>query len=232
MGAVLACLLGAVIVIPGLAQAADDGDIAPATQAQTPPDKRIFGVLPNYRTADGSLPFEPISAKRKFYIGFKDSTDYPIYFLTGFFAGVSQLQGTNPTYGGGTKGFAKRVGAAYADQGIGNMMTESIFPSMLREDPRYFRRGTGTTRSRTFYALTRIFVTRTDSGARRFNFSEVLGNSSAVAISTFYSPEYRNATSAMEKLSIQLGTDALGGVLKEFWPDIKRRMFSKSKATP
>jgi hypothetical protein len=198
---------------------------------QAPPDKRIFGVLPNYRTADASRPFQPLSVKQKFYIGYKDSTDYPIYFLSGMFAGIAQAEGTNRSYGGGARGFGLRLGAAYADQGVANLMTESLFPALLREDPRYFRRGTGSIGSRTRYALTRIFVTRTDSGSARFNFSEVLGNSASVAVSTLYSPDTRAMSAGLQKLGIQLATDAAGGVLKEFWPDVKRRFFTRHVST-
>ena len=79
---------------------------APAGQPEAQPavqpiDKRIFGVLPNYRTADGSVPFEPITTKHKFYIAAKDSFDYPIYFLSGGFAGISQIENSNPSFGQG-----------------------------------------------------------------------------------------------------------------------------------
>jgi hypothetical protein len=112
---------------------------------------------------------------------------------------------------------------------MGNMMTESIFPSLLHEDPRYFRRGTGPVKSRTLYALTRIFVTRTDSGGRRFNFSEVLGNATGVAVSNLYYSDTRTASDNVIKLASQLGTDAASQVLKEFWPDIKRKLFKPHK---
>lgn len=192
-------------------------------------NNRVFGVLPNYRTADGSLPFSPLSASRKFYIGYKDSTDYPIFFLAGFFSGISQLQGSNPSFGGGLRGYGKRYAANLGDQMIGNFMSESVYPVLLRQDPRYFRRGSGSKRSRTVYALTRIFIARNDSGRNAFNFSEVLGVATAVSVSNLYSPDARNWHSNTQKFSTQLATDAMGGVLKEFWPDIKRRFFTRRK---
>ena len=109
------------------------------------------------------------------------------------------------------------------------MMTESIFPSLLHEDPRYFRRGTGTVKSRTWYALSRIFVTRTDAGGRRFNFSEVLGNATGVAVSNLYYSDTRTVGDNLERLTTQLATDAASQVLKEFWPDIKRKLFKPRK---
>ncbi|HSR09357.1 MAG TPA: hypothetical protein VLM42_19650, partial [Bryobacteraceae bacterium] len=99
-------------------------------------DKRIFGVLPNYRTADGTVPFTPITTRRKFYIAAKDSFDYPVYLTAAAFAGLYQLDNENPSFGQGLKGYARRLATSYADQAVGNLMTEAIFPSLLHEDPR------------------------------------------------------------------------------------------------
>jgi len=198
-------------------------------QPQTP-DKRIFGVLPNYRTVEGTDDVEPLTARRKFWIASKDSFDYPIYFLSGGFAAISQIENSNPSFGQGLKGYAKRYAAGYGDQMIGNMMTEGVFPSLLHEDLRYFRLGVGGTWKRTQYAVTRVLVTRTDSGNCRFNFSEIAGNSVAVAISNAYNPDTRDVGENLEKLGMQLGTDAISNVLKEFWPDIKRRLHHRNPA--
>ena len=202
-----------------------------APQAGTEPvDKRIFGVLPNYRTADGSAPFKPIAAKHKFYIAAKDSFDYPVYLTAAVFAGLYQLEDQDPSFGQGVKGYAKRIGTSYADQAIGNLMTEAIFPSLLHEDPRYFRMGAagGSTWHRMGYAITRVMVVRTDKGAWRFNCSEWLGNGATVAISNLYYPsDTRDVTDNVQKLGLQIGTDAISQVLKEFWPDIKRKLTKK-----
>jgi hypothetical protein len=193
-------------------------------------DKRIFGVLPNYRTADGSVPFVPISTKRKFYIAFKDSFDYPVYPLSAAFAGLYQLDNQNPSFGQGLKGYGKRFATSYADQAIGNMMTEAIFPALLHQDPRYFRIGEagGSGWQRTRYALTRVFVARNDHGQSRFNYSEWLGNGATVAISNLYYPsDTRDFADNIQKLGVQVATDAFSQVLKEFWPDWKRKLFKK-----
>lgn len=220
------------------AQTAANTDISPTTaviQAAPDPeqshiDKRIFGVLPNYRTADGSAPFVPIDAKRKFYIAVKDSFDYPVYPLAGAFAALYQLENQNPSFGQGLKGYAKRFASSYADQAIGNMMTEAIFPSLLHQDPRYFRIGEagGSGWRRTRYALTRVFVAHDDQGRSRFNYSEWLGNGASVAISNLYYPsDTRDVADNVEKLGVQVATDAFSQVLKEFWPDWKRKLFKK-----
>jgi hypothetical protein len=196
-------------------------------QTQAAPDKRVFGVLPNYRTANETAVYTPITAKQKFTIGAKDSFDYPLVVLAGALAGLGQLTNQNPSFGQGLAGYGRRLGTSYADQAIGNMMTEAIYPSLLHEDPRYFRRGHGSVGSRTWYALTRVMVTRTDSGGTRFNFSEWVGNATGVAISNSYYPDNRTVGANVGKLCEQVGTDALSQVLKEFWPDIKNKLFHR-----
>ncbi len=238
--------LAAFAILPaaGFAQSDDSNEVTapevkPAEQPATPQapaqqiDKRIFGVLPNYRTADGSAPFEPITAKHKFYIASKDSFDYPVYLTSALFAGLYQMDNQNPSFGQGLKGYAKRLATSYGDQAIGNLMTEAIFPSLLHEDPRYFRIGAagGTKMHRMGYALTRVFVVRTDKGKSDFNYSEWLGNGSAVAISNLYYPgDTRNVTDNVQKLGVAVATDAFSQVLKEFWPDIKHKFFNKKKS--
>jgi hypothetical protein len=187
-------------------------------------DKRIFGVLPNYRTAEGSAPFTPITTKQKYTIATKDTFNYPSYGLAAFFSGVSQLNNTNPSFGQGVKGYARRFGTAVADQDLGNFMTEAILPSMLHDDPRFFRKGHGSTKSRVFYAVTRVVVTRTDSGGSRFNTSEVLGNGIVGAVGNWYYPDSRGFGDTMQRMGTQIATDAISGVLKEFWPDLKKKI--------
>jgi hypothetical protein len=190
-------------------------------------DKRIFGVLPNYRTADGTSPFMPITTKQKFTIATKDTFDYPSYVLAAAFSGLSQLDNSNPEFGQGLKGYAKRYGSAVADQDIGNFMTEAIFPTLLHEDPRYFRKVRGSVKGRLGYALLRVMITRTDSGGSRFNFSEWLGNGTVAAIGNAYYPNERGLSYTLQRTGTQVGTDAISDVLKEFWPDIKKKWFHK-----
>ena len=193
------------------------------------PDKRILGVLPNYRTVQDTGDVEPIPGRRKMWIASKDTFDYPIWLLAAGFAGLYQLDNENPSFGQGVKGYFRRYGASLADQMMGNILTEGVFPVLLHEDPRYFRRGTGSKKSRVCYAATRIFVTRTDAGTNGFNFSETLGNSIAVGISNSYYPQDRDVSDNVKKLGLQFGTDAFSNVLKEFWPDIKQKFFAKHR---
>ncbi|MBV9304412.1 MAG: hypothetical protein JOY53_20065 [Acidobacteriaceae bacterium] len=185
-------------------------------------DKRIFGVLPNYRTAEQRAEYEPISASRKMKIALKDSFDYPLMILAGAYAGLYQLEDSHPQFGQGLAGYARRLGTSYADQVNGNMLTEGIMPILLKEDPRYFRMAHGPKKRRTLYALSRIFVTHTDSGGTSFNYAEVIGNGMAAGIGLAYYTDNRNVPDFMLNWGTQLGTDATSQVLKEFWPDVKR----------
>jgi hypothetical protein len=218
------CIRSLAIVVLALPVAAQQPP-ADGSPQNPPEDKRIFGVLPNYRTAESSAPFEPITSKEKFAIAAKDSFDWPVYPVSGLFALLYQIEDSNPSFGQGLKGYAKRFATSYGDQMIGNMMTEGIWPSLLKEDPRYFRLGAGTKKARAWYAATRIFVTHTDAGKSRFNFSEVIGNSAATALSNAYYPDSRNVSDNVQKLVTQLATDSFSNVLKEFWPDVKRKLF-------
>src|SRR5437588_12347915 len=110
--------------------------LAAQTQEERP-DKRVFGVLPNYRTANETGTYTPITVKQKFSIASKDSFDYPLVLVAGGFAGLGQLTDQNPSFGQGVAGFARRLGTSYADQAMGNMMIEAIFPSLPHHAPCY-----------------------------------------------------------------------------------------------
>ena len=222
--------------VPALGQSVSQGDPAPSPGADPSParsvepvpappleDKRIFGVLPNNRTTEDSIPFKPITAKQKITIAFKDSFDWPVFPTAGAFAALYQIENQNPSFGQGMAGYAKRLATAYGDQMIGNMMTEGFVPGIFHQDPRYFRSGTGSKLHRTLHAIVAIEVARMDSGRRTFNFSEWGGNSIAVAISNAYYPDTRDWHDNLQRLFVACGTDAFSNVLKEFWPDVKRK---------
>jgi hypothetical protein len=204
--------------------ATPDNSVIPV---QAPEDKRIFGVLPNNRTTEDSIPFHPLTGPQKMTIAFKDSFDWPVFPTSAAFATLYQLEKQNPSFGEGMKGYAQRFATAYGDQMIGNIMTEGLIPWVTHEDPRYFRRGEGSLGGRTLYALKQIVVSRTDSGHRSFNFSEWGGNAVGVAISNAYYPDTRTASNNVQRLMIACGTDAFSNVLKEFWPDVKKWLHRK-----
>ena len=184
-------------------------------------DKRIFGVLPNNRTTENSIPFQALTAGQKMTIAAKDSFDYPVYPTAGLFAVLYQLENQNPSFGQGMEGYAKRFATAYGDQMIGNVMTEGLWPSVLHQDPRYFRRAEGSKKSRLVYAVEQIVVCKNDQGKRVFNLSEWGGNAMSTAISNAYYPDTRDWNDNLQKWLIAVATDTFSNVLKEFWPDVK-----------
>jgi len=206
----------------GTAPATGETNAAPA-----PEDKRAFGVLPNYRTAENSQPFSPITAKQKLTIATKDTIDGPSYVLAGLFSGLYQLENQNPSFGQGLKGYAHRYVCAIADQDIGNYMTEGIFPVLLKEDPRFFRRGTGKFWGRVVRAAGGVVIAKTDKGTPTFNFSEFVGNGLTAAIGNAYYPDEVGFTPTMARMFTAIGTDAFSNVLKEFWPDFKHKVLKK-----
>ncbi len=191
-------------------------------QTQEPESKRVLGIIPNYRTSSMGPTYEPLTAGEKFKVASEDSFDRGTFALAGFFAGEAQLTNANRSFGQGAAGFGRYYGSAYGDLLIGDFMTEAVFPTLLHQDPRYFRRGTGSTFSRVGYAMRQIFWTHGDSGATQFNYSEIIGNSTAVAISTAYYRDNRDVGDAVSKLGLQLGVDMASNMLKEFWPDLRR----------
>lgn len=192
---------------------------------------RIFGVIPNYRTVEDEKK-EPtmLTAREKFKLGFQDSFDPYAYPSAGIFAGIAMAQNQTRSFGQGAAGFGKYYGTAFADQTIGNMMSESVFPVMLHQDPRYFPMGKaeGGFWRRVRYSASREWITRTDSGKNAFNYSELGGNAVAIAISnTYYPPENRTVSNNAYKWSQQIALDAFFNVLKEFWPDMRHKLFGK-----
>jgi len=194
-----------------------------------PESKRLLGVVPNYRTSPSLQNYQPLTAAEKFKIASEDAVDRGTVVLAALFAGEGQLTNSNRSFGQGGAGFGRYLGASYGDFAIGDYMTEAVFPSLLHQDPRYFRRGTGTGWSRLGYAVGQIFWTKRDSGGMQFNYSEVIGNSAAVAISNAYYVNNRDAGDATTKLGVQIGVDMAANVLKEFWPDLERKFSRKHR---
>lgn len=195
-----------------------------------PASKRIFGIVPNYRSSPFPANYTPLSVKEKFKIAEQDSFDRGTVVLGALFALQSQATNANPSFGQGAAGYARYFGTSYGDFVIGNMLTEGVLPSALHQDPRFFTQAEGSGWSRLGHAAAQIFVTRNDSGRRQFNYSEVLGNSAAVAISQAYYQDNRTASEAGSKLATQLAVDMASNVLKEFWPDVKRKFSRKHVA--
>lgn len=192
---------------------------------------RLFYALPNFLTVE-TRNVPPLTPAQKFWVVTRGSFDYIQIPWYGFLAGISQAENSESGYGQGASGYGKRYGAYFADGTIENYFTGAVLPVVLRQDPRYYQLGHGGFRHRTQYAISRIFVTRTDSGNAQFNYSEIVGSAMAAGISTYsYHPhEDRNLPNTASVWGTQVGYDTLTLVIKEFWPDIRRKLGRKKEA--
>jgi hypothetical protein len=194
---------------------------------------RLFFALPNFLTLENSAHVPPLTAGQKFKVATRSSFDYVQYPWYAALAAISQAENSEPAYGQGAEGYAKRFGTAFADGTIENYMVNAVVPAVMRTDPRYYQLGKGTFVHRTGYALSRLLITRTDSGHNTFNYGEVLGSGMGAAISTYsYHPAADQTFSNTASVwGTQVAYDAIRIVLNEFWPDI-RRHYHKDKTQP
>jgi hypothetical protein len=178
--------------------------------------QRVFGVFPNFYTSFiwNAAPLKP---KQKFRLAIRSATDPVTFLTTGALAGIQQARDTYPDYGQGAEGYGKRYGADYGDIFIGRMLGAAVFPSIFRQDPRYFYQGTGSIRSRTWHALSSAFICRGDNGRRQFNFSHILGNFVAGGISNLYRPDDdRGVVLAIDNALLHTAANAAGNLAREF----------------
>lgn len=210
-------------------------EAVPASGAELPNpdlnDHRMFKVLPNYKTVnDPSQPVDPIGTADKFKLVVHYFDPFT-YGFTSAQAVIQQATDSPKGYGQGVEGYAKRYGADFTDAFTNELFTVGVFPTLLHEDPRYFRKGQGGGFRRVMYAISRDFVTRTDSGTERYNFSEILGNLSSGAVSNLYYPRGdRGFEDILTRTGFQMGYDAMFNVLKEFYPDLKRKFLHHNSA--
>jgi hypothetical protein len=211
---------------------------------------RLFFALPNFLSLENAGNVPPLTAGQKFSVVTRSAFDKVQFGWYGFLSGLSQAENSEPGYGQGAQGYGKRYGAAFADGTIENFMVGAVMPSLFRQDPRFFQLGHGGFLHRAGYAMSRSFVTRTDSGHKQFNFSEIIGGMVAAGISTYsyhprsslqvrsnsagmltykFIPSDRTLTNTTKVWGTQLGYDTLTLVIKEFWPDIHRKISHKAK---
>jgi len=229
---------------PAAQSAPASGQPAPADQPQSPNPNakdqnekdqseqsgtskdRLFFALPNFLTLENAGQVPPLTTGQKFKVVARGSFDYVQFPWYGFLAGVSQAEDSEEGFGQGAAGYGKRYGAYWADGTIENFMTGAVLPTVFKQDPRYFQSGHGGFWKRTDYSVSRIFVTRTDSGHNQFNVSEILGSAMAAGISTYsYHPSAdRKLGNAASVWGSQVGYDTITLVVKEFWPDIRRKL--------
>jgi len=179
--------------------------------------QRVLGIVPNFYVSYTSEP-APLTPKQKFQLALKTTTDPVSIAAISVIAGVNQAADRFSGYGQGAQGYGKRYGASFANFNSGLWIGGAVLPSLLKQDPRYFYRGTGTKRSRFLYALSRTIVCKGDNQRWQPNYSSVLGDLAAGGISNLYIPERdrHGAALTFENAGIALGTTAVVNVLQEF----------------
>ena len=188
--------------------------------------RRMFWVVPNFAAVSAYTKLPPLSRREKFALAREDSVDYTSFIWAGILAGQSMALNSYPELHHGIAGYGRYYWRAFADQASGAFFTEAIVPALTREDPRYYTRGYGGFFRRTGYALSQVVLTRTDSGGTTFNFSEVGGNALEAGLSNlYYPPQERGLRKTAENWGAQLESAALNNIIKEFWPDIRRKLF-------
>jgi hypothetical protein len=198
-----------------------------ARQLRQQERQRILGLIPNFNTTD--LPnAAPLSQEQKFQLAFRSAVD-PVQILgAAIFAGISQGRNDFPGYGQGSRGYLKRFGAGYADSIDGTMLGNAVFPALLHQDPRYFRKGTGSVKARLLYAVSTTVRAKNDKGKWAPNYSNLLGNIAAGGIANLYYPAAdRSVGLTVERTFTVTAEGTFGALLSEFWPDISRKLFHK-----
>jgi len=208
---------------------------APTTNAADPSDpitqgdnqsKRILWIIPNYRAVSTDTQLPPQSFKEKSWLATEDTFDYSDFIFVAALSGISMAQKSEPSFGQGGAGYGRYYWRVFADTGIENYMAEAIVPEVTKEDPRYYTLGKGGFIKRTGYAVSRLFITRTDAGKNSFNISEIVGSGAAAGIGDVYYPTDSNMwVKTYQRWGTQVGLDGVFNILKEFWPDINHSVF-------
>jgi hypothetical protein len=178
--------------------------------------QRIVGIFPNFYTSF-IWNAAPLTPRQKFRLAFRSATDIDSFFNAGVLAAVQHANNSYAGYGQGAQGYAKRYGADYGDLFIGHIIGGAALPALFHQDPRYFYQGTGTVRSRAWHAIASAVVCRGDNGRLQFNYSHILGNLAAGAISNLYRPdEDRGAVLVIDNALLHTAALAGADLAREF----------------
>jgi hypothetical protein len=199
-----------------------------AEQLKLEEKQRVLGVAPIFNVTYLGDKTAPLSTGQKFNLAFHSSVDPFVLFAAAFDAGISQAENNFSGYGQGWNGYGKRVGASYADAVDATILGNAVLPALLHEDPRYFRKGTGTFTQRLLYSMSTTVWSKRDNGKWGPNYANVLGNLAAGGISNLYYPSTDTGVGLTFGRAFTVTAEgAIGGVFEEFWPDISRKFFNK-----
>jgi hypothetical protein len=166
-----------------------------------------------------------LTTKGKFVLFVEDSVDPVVFLGAAFDAGIDQAENSDRSFGQGAAGYGKRFGTELADNASGEFFKEFLYPTIFSEDPRYYRLAHGSTSRRLLHAVEHVVVAHQENGGHMFNFSEWLGAASTAALSDTYHPDNRPGVGpAARAASYGILQDAGFDVLREFWPEIARKL--------
>lgn len=187
------------------------------TQIHLEEKQRVFGVMPNYYVSYSKDP-APLTPRQKFSLAWHSSADPFSILTTAGFAGIEQAANSFSGYGQGMQGYGKRFGAGLADTFNSNMIGGWMLPSLFRQDPRYFYKGTGTIKSRIGYAIANSVICKGDNKRWQFNYSGIIGGLAAGGISNLYYPEGQRSDAAVtfEGAGIGIAASAVQSLFQEF----------------
>ncbi|MDT7814237.1 MAG: hypothetical protein QOJ42_4153 [Acidobacteriaceae bacterium] len=184
--------------------------------------QRVFGVMATFNTTNNRDAL-PLSTRQKYKLFFKSASDPWPFALTAVSAGIDQAQNSFPAYGQGVEGYAKRWGAGYTDYFTGNLLGNAVLASLLKEDPRYFQKGTGSFATRALWAAGGTVWCKRDNGTWGPNYANVMGNLMGAAVSNLYYPAAdRTAGETLERGFTVTAQAIIGSEVIEFWPDMVR----------
>jgi len=195
-----------------------------------PQTKRILGIIPNFRAVSTTETLPRQTLKEKFTDATEDSFDYSSVVLPALVAVYNYERNSVPQFGSGGVGYSRYLWHTVVDQTIENYMVEFVVPAATHEDTRYYTLGHGGFAKRAGYSLSRVVLTRSDSGNETFNIGEVGGAALGASISNLYYPsQQRTVGNTFEQMGTNIGIDALSFMVKEFWPDINHALFHGDK---
>jgi hypothetical protein len=193
-------------------------DLIAAEQIRAAEKQRLLGVIPNFYTSY-TYDAAPLTWKQKFSFAARGTFDPVAVIGVGLAAGIEQANNSFPGYGQGAAGYSKRYAAKFVDGRTSDFLTHAVFPSVFHQDPRYYYQGSGTVKSRFVHAVSSAFVTRSDSGRTEPNYSYLLGDTSAAALSNLYYPQAnRGAHLVFTNAAVGLAGRVGGNLLREFLP--------------
>lgn len=189
---------------------------------------RMMWIVPNFAAVSAGVEFHPMTPKQKFWMATEDSFDYSSFAWTGVMAAQSYALDQYPELGTGGVAYGRYYWRGLLDGVSNTYFSEAIVPVLTHEDARYFTMGHGGILRRLGYALSRVVVTKSDSGRNTFNISEVGGDFASAALSTaYYPPQERGMVKISEGWGAQLESAALNNIAKEFWPDARKYLFHR-----